>query len=250
MGALHAGHLSLVKLAKEHADVVIATIFVNPTQFAATEDLDRYPRPVESDLKQLRDASVDAVFLPTVAMMYPRPGATVDPPPVAEPLEGQHRPGHFRGVCTVVLKLFNLAGPDVAVFGQKDYQQLRVIADMVADLNVPVQIVAGPIVRDPDALAMSSRNVYLSDDQRAAALCIPAALDVVAAAAAAGQTDVADLEHLLRQALTRLNRLDYAVIVDAATLRPIDRLAGPAVALIAGHVGATRLIDNRLIDVG
>ncbi len=250
MGALHAGHLSLVKLAQRNADAVVVTIFVNPTQFAPTDDLDRYPRPVDEDLKKLSDAGVTAVFLPTEAMMYPRPGATVCPPPVAEPLEGHHRPGHFRGVCTVVLKLLNLVQPDVAVFGQKDFQQLRVIEDMVADLNVPVTILRGSTARDADGLAMSSRNVYLTADQRSTALAIPAALQSVAAAVTSGQTDVDGLQSKLRERLTPLDRLDYAVVVDARTLLPIDRLKRPAVALVAGHVGGTRLIDNRILDVG
>lgn len=245
MGALHEGHLALVDEARRNADRVVVTIFVNPTQFAPTEDLNRYPRPIEQDLRLLAGRAVDAVFMPENETIYPPGfGTYVDPPPVAGPLEGQHRPSHFRGVATVVLKLLQIIPADVAVFGQKDFQQLRVIEDMVRDLNVPTRIIGHGIVRDPDGLAMSSRNAYLTDQQRITALSLSRALRAIASLVASATTDVATLEAVLRDHLRNMDSVDYAVIVDAQTLAPIVRIDRPAVALIAARIGSTRLIDN------
>ncbi|MGC6442657.1 MAG: pantoate--beta-alanine ligase [Rubripirellula sp.] len=258
MGALHDGHLSLVEIGKQQCDRAAATIFVNPTQFAPHEDLDQYPRTLEQDLQRLQSLGTDAVFVPEVAAMYPDGCSTsIVPPRVANRLEGQHRPEHFGGVCTIVLKLFQCLPCDVAVFGRKDYQQWRVIESMVADLNLPVKVVAGEIVRDPDGLAMSSRNRYLSVAERQSALVIPQALDQLVSQVTQGQKDVALLQANLLRSLdgggiedsARVDSVDYAVIVDAKTLEPILELDRPAVALIAARVGATRLIDNRLIEV-
>lgn len=258
MGALHEGHLELVRRARQLADCVVVTIFVNPTQFAPHEDFQRYPRTFEQDLRLLAAEQVDMVFAPASQEMYGERFSTyVTPPAVAQPLEGQFRPDHFRGVCTVVLKLFNILPAHVAVFGQKDYQQARVIADMAADLDVPIALEIVPTVRQPDGLALSSRNRYLSADERGRALGLAAALQHAAQQHAQGQRDAAQLEAGM-QAILRdagVDRIDYAAVVDPVTLQPFTQPisdAGPAtepvaVALIAAHVGRTRLIDNRLL---
>lgn len=251
MGALHAGHLSLVTEARRRADAVAVSIFVNPTQFGPNEDFSRYPRPIEDDLRMCREAGVDLVFAPTPAEMYP-PGAVavdVNVPPLAGTFEGAIRPGHFAGVCRVVTKLFNIVAPNVACFGEKDFQQLTVLRAMVRGLDVPIEIVGCPTLRDPDGLAMSSRNRYLSGPERQRALSISRALADVRAAYAAGTRDADELRSVLRATLARgdeavLTRLDYATIVDGVTL------AEPAVAdegcraIVAMKVGTTRLIDN------
>ncbi len=225
MGALHDGHLSLVRRAKSQCDVCVVSIFVNPTQFAPNEDLSRYPRPLERDLELIAGEGADAVFLPTSAVMYPPGfGSYVMPPPVGLPLEGQSRPEHFRGVTTVVLKLLQIIPADAAFFGQKDYQQLRVIQDMVRDLNVPTEIVSCPIVRDEDGLAMSSRNRYLSDEQRIIALSLSRALDRAAGCIACGETDIAKIEQLMKNELSGCDSIDYAVVVDTKTLLPLKIL--------------------------
>lgn len=248
MGALHDGHLTLVRQAKAQCDVCVVSIFVNPTQFAANEDLSRYPRPLERDLELISNEGADAVFLPTNSVMYPRGfGCFVMPSPVALPLEGQFRPDHFRGVTTVVMKLLQIIPADAAFFGQKDYQQLRVIEEMVRDLNVATEIVPCSIVRDEDGLARSSRNRYLSDEQRQIALSLPRALDRVADMVASGQRQVAILEQTMMDLLSACDGVDYAVVVDPESLQPIDTLAHRAVALIAARVGNTRLIDNRIL---
>lgn len=248
MGALHEGHLSLVRRAKSQCDLCVATIFVNPAQFAADEDLSRYPRPLQHDLDMLEGENVDAVFLPTDAIMYPSGfGTYVAPPPVALPLEGRFRLDHFRGVTTVVMKLFQIIPADAAFFGQKDFQQLRVIEHMVRDLNVPIEIVSCEIVREQDGLAMSSRNRYLDAQQRSTALSLSAALNQAALLVRDGETCVETLQAAMQTQLSACDCVDYAVVVDADTLHPIPNLTRRAVALIAAHVGNTRLIDNRIL---
>jgi pantoate--beta-alanine ligase len=253
MGALHAGHLSLVEIARQRADTVVATIFVNPTQFGPQEDFSKYPRTLEADLAALSAAGCDVVFVPAADEIYPPGFSTyVEPPSVAQPLEGVCRPGHFRGVATIVLKLFNLVPADIACFGQKDYQQLIVIRRMALDLNLPIEIIPCPIVREPDGLAMSSRNRYLSPTERQQALALSRALDRAEQLAAAGERDggkIAEAMHaVLRQA--GISRVDYAVVADSETLAEKPKLDGPAVALLAAFVGTTRLIDNRLLNPG
>ncbi|KKB08282.1 pantoate--beta-alanine ligase [Devosia chinhatensis] len=248
MGALHAGHVSLMELARERADVVIASIFVNPLQFGPNEDLSRYPRPIEADIEKLEAAGVDALFLPSVEDMYP-PGAStfVDEAMVSLPLCGAERPGHFRGVATVVLKLFNLVQPDVALFGQKDAQQCAVIERMVRDLDVPVEIVRGPIVREADGLALSSRNVYLSPEDRAAAPFLYESLAAVADAYRAGETDPEKLASIGRSVLAGSERiaLQYWEVRDPQSLGAIAKVgARGALLAVAAHLGTTRLIDN------
>lgn len=258
MGALHEGHLELVRRARELADCVVVTIFVNPTQFAPHEDFQRYPRTFEQDLSLLANENVAMVFAPGRGEMYSERFSTfVSPPAVAQPLEGCFRPDHFRGVCTVVLKLFNIIPAHVAVFGQKDYQQARVIADMTLDFDLPITLEIAPTVRQPDGLAMSSRNRYLSDAERGRALALVAALRQAAQQHAAGERDAAQLEATMRDTLHQagIDRIDYAAVVNPVTLQPFEQLisdafpaADPvAVALIAAHVGSTRLIDNQLL---
>ncbi len=250
MGALHEGHLSLVRIARQRADRVVASIFVNPTQFGPREDFSRYPRTLDSDLAALSAAGCDLVLVPSADDIYPPGFSTfVEPPAVAAPWEGVCRPGHFRGVATVVLKLFHLMPADFACFGQKDYQQLLVIRRMTLDLGLPIEIVACPTIRDPDGLAMSSRNRYLSPTQRQQALAISQALAGAARSVAAGERDAALLCEQMRNMLhaAGIDRIDYATIADAETLAELRSLDRPAVALIAAHVGSTRLIDNRLL---
>lgn len=251
MGALHAGHVSLVEASCRVCDKTVATIFVNPTQFAAGEDLDRYPRTLDEDLERLESAGADLVFTPTVDAMYPEGFSTyVKPPAIAQPLEGEHRPEHFQGVTTVVMKLFQIIPANDAFFGQKDFQQAAVIAAMCRDLNVGVAVHMCPIVRQPDGLAMSSRNRYLDTDQRQRALALYRALGQVQGALRQGQRDVAALQSMMRATLIEapVDSIDYCVIVDPTTLSPLARVDRPAVALIAAHVGTTRLIDNMLLD--
>lgn len=248
MGALHAGHLSLVRRGREICDRVVASVFVNPMQFGAGEDLDRYPRTLDDDCQALAELGVDFVFVPTTDQMYPHDGAaSVQPPSLAKSLEGVFRPTHFSGVATVVMKLFQILPATHAIFGRKDYQQLRVVESMVGDLNVPIDIVGCETVREADGLAMSSRNRYLSSSQRERALAISRALDDAAERVAAGCVDVGVLERALGDHLSPLDRVDYAVVVDADSLQPLSELDRDAVALIAGHVGSTRLIDNRIL---
>jgi pantoate--beta-alanine ligase len=252
MGALHAGHLSLVHAARQSCDAVAVTIFVNPTQFAPHEDLQRYPRTLKEDLQLLGDQA-QMVFTPTPEQMYP-PGfsTSVDPPSVARDLEGVARPHHFRGVATVVLKLLQILPAERAFFGQKDFQQLCVVQQMVRDLDVPVEIVPCPTLRDPDGLAMSSRNRYLSGQQRESALGLIRALRHTAERVASGQRCVAVLESEMQGVLAQhgIERIDYATVRDRTTLQPLVNVTGAAIALIAAHVGTTRLIDNWLLEVG
>ncbi len=243
MGYLHDGHLGLVKRARELADQVVASIFVNPTQFGPNEDFSRYPRDEAGDLAKLAAAGVDAVFAPEAAALYPAGFDTyVVPEELAKGLDGASRPGHFRGVCTVVCLLFRITRCDVAVFGEKDYQQLGIIRRMTRDLWLDVDIVGHPTVREPDGLAMSSRNVYLSADERKSALSLSRTLFAMRETAAR-EKDVARLLEAGRASLGEV-KLDYLAIVGADDLRPLARLDRPARALVAAFVGKTRLIDN------
>lgn len=248
MGALHDGHLTLARTARTENDVVVMSIFVNPTQFNEAADLAAYPRDEERDLALAAAAGVDLVFAPDAEEMYPRGHATsvrVDGP-LAEVLEGASRGrGHFDGVATVVTKLLLASGADRAYFGAKDAQQARVVQRVVADLNIPTQIRVVPTVRDPDGLALSSRNVHLTDEQRQAALAIPRALQTIVAAVKAGGRDVARLEQVGRDVLADSDvETEYLAVVDSLTLEPLTTLSGPALAAVAGRVGTTRLIDN------
>lgn len=254
MGALHQGHLSLVHASKKSCEDTVATIFVNPTQFAPGEDLAKYPRTLEADLESLQRAGADAVFLPDAESVYP-PGlsTSIDPPAVASVLEGEHRPSHFAGVATIVLKLFHMVPASHAFFGQKDYQQFCVIESMVRDLNVPIHLVACPIVRETDGLAMSSRNRYLGDHERVRALTLSAALQVAEKSLIPEQTDFSQVEAQMRGVLDGnadnpgVDAVDYAVVVSPRTLRPVQTSDDGAIALVAARVGQTRLIDNRLL---
>lgn len=250
MGYLHAGHLSLVGEARQRADEVVVTIFVNPVQFGPNEDFEKYPRDEERDLALCREAGVSAVFMPPVAGMYaPDASVYVTEERLSGGLCGAKRPGHFRGVCTVVAKLFNIALPHVAVFGQKDYQQAAVIRRMVRDLNFPLEVVVAPIMREPDGLAMSSRNVYLAGDERVRALGLSEALAAAAAAVAGGaRCDAAALRQRMCDALERRAlAVDYVEVVDAETLEPVAEARQGHVALVAAFCGRTRLIDNRVL---
>ena len=250
MGALHEGHARLIEACRAEAPFVVVSVFVNPTQFGPGEDFARYPRSPEADRRVCGDAGATVIFAPGVETMYPGgPAATfVEVPGLTDVLEGASRPGHFRGVATVVLKLLNIVGPDVAYFGEKDYQQLRVVRRMVADLDVPVTIRGVPTVREPDGLALSSRNRYLDPDQRRAATVLSRALRAAADAVAAGEADADRVRQVLKGTIESegLARLDYAEVADADTLEPLKAL-GPgrrAVALVAARVGPARLIDN------
>ncbi|QOW23746.1 pantoate--beta-alanine ligase [Lysobacter sp. H23M47] len=247
MGNLHAGHQSLVRLAREHADRVVASVFVNPTQFGPGEDYERYPRTVDADLSALEEAGADAMWLPSVETMYPYGmGGVVEirVPGVTGVLEGAHRPGHFDGVTTVVARLFNQVQADVAVFGRKDYQQLAVIRYMVRELAFPVELMAAPIVREADGLAMSSRNQYLSPPDRQTATAIHRALQAAREAAGAGTP----LRTVEQDAAARLTAAGFAVDYVAIRHRDLStadsHAAGPLVALAAARLGSTRLIDN------
>jgi pantoate--beta-alanine ligase len=250
MGFLHAGHMSLVERARRENASAAVSIFVNPTQFAATEDLSTYPRDETRDLEMLREAGVDAVFMPAPAEMYPPDFDTwVTPGAVAEPLEGRARPGHFRGVATVVLKLFSVVQPDRAYFGQKDAQQLRVISKMVKDLDVPVEIVGMPIVREPDGLAMSSRNTYLGAEERRAALVLSLSLQHAETLWRDGVTSAEALRAALTTTINAepLAALDYVSVADPLTLRELDDTGAGALVSLAVRVGKARLIDNALL---
>ncbi|GAA4223455.1 pantoate--beta-alanine ligase [Actinomadura meridiana] len=249
MGALHEGHRSLIRRARRSADTVAVSIFVNPLQFGPDEDFDRYPRTLDADLDICADEGVNLVFVPPRSVMYPdEPQVTVRSGPIGEVVEGASRPGHFDGMLTVVLKLLNLVRPDLAIFGEKDAQQLAVIRRMVADLNVPVEIVGAPTIREPDGLALSSRNRYLSADERQTALALSLALHAGSDAVTKGpDTVLAAAATVLDKAATANPPLllDYVVLVDPATFLPVTPVyTGPAVLAVAGRVGATHLIDN------
>lgn len=247
MGALHPGHVSLVEESAQRCGYTVVTVFVNPTQFGPNEDFTRYPRTLENDVRLVAAAGADLVFAPPTEVVYPPGHATfVEMQGVTEPLEGDCRPGHFRGVATVVLKLFNMVGPDLAFFGRKDFQQCLVIKQLVRDFDLPIEIRICPTVREADGLAMSSRNVYLSADERKHALTLNRALKKAEQAVAAGERDVWKIRDTLQTELAADPgvRVQYAVVADAETLREPATLDRPCVALIAAFVGKTRLIDN------
>ncbi len=250
MGALHKGHLSLIQNARQQCDFVAVSVFVNPTQFGPSEDFARYPRTLDNDARKCEQAGVDLIFAPDAQEMYPSGfDSWVEIDGVSTILEGKSRPGHFRGVATVCLKLFHIIQADRAYFGQKDYQQLLIIKKMVRDLNVPVEIVPVQTVREPDGLALSSRNRYLNDYQRQAALVLQQALQAAKRVYDSGQRDRRALEQTLRGTLSSqpLAEVDYAVVVDAESLLPVDNIDRPAVALLAVRIGTTRLIDNLIL---
>jgi pantoate--beta-alanine ligase len=250
MGYLHDGHLSLLRAARARADVVILTIFVNPTQFGPNEDLSRYPRDEDGDLAKARPTGLDLAFCPDAAAMYPAGAQTfVEVRELAGPLCGEKRPGHFTGVATIVTKLFHLTKPHLAFFGEKDYQQLAVIRRMTRDLDFGIEIVGMPIVREPDGLAMSSRNVYLSPEERRQALALIRGLDAARAAVEAGERSAAAIVAACRAPIEAAAdaRIDYVELRDADELTPVGELTRPAVLALAVFVGKTRLLDNRVL---
>lgn len=251
MGALHIGHISLIEAAVKDCDFVVVSIFVNPTQFGPGEDFEKYPRPFEADLKICRQAGAKVVFAPTPAEMYPRENLTwVTVEKLTEPLCGRSRPVHFRGVTTVCSKLFNIVTPDVAYFGQKDAQQAIVIKRMVADLNMPPEIIVCPTVREPNGLAISSRNQYLSAQQREDAANIYKSLQTCRQMIDAGTTDshkiIAEMQKILHKIPS--GQIEYVSIVDADSLENLDKITGKVLAAVAIKVGPARLIDNILVD--
>ncbi len=259
MGALHDGHLSLVRQSQSDTDLTVVSIYVNPTQFAPEEDLSKYPRPFERDLELLQELGVTHVFAPSDDVMYPKMtvesetgygGTLVHPPEVAKSFEGQRRPTHFQGVATIVLKLFNAVQPDIAYFGQKDFQQTLVVEQMVKDLNLPVKIQVCPIVREESGLALSSRNVYLSDSDKTQALAISQCLHEAENMIRAGQTRREVIENKMQAILQAadIQNIDYATVACAQTLGQPDEIKTPAVCLVAAYVGNTRLIDNIVIE--
>ena len=247
MGALHEGHFALVDAVAATADRIVVTIFVNPLQFNQSADFDSYPRPIDGDLEQCEAAGVHAVYAPTAAAMYsPRFQTHVEPGELADRLEGPMRPGHFRGVATVVTKLFGATRPDVAAFGRKDFQQLAIVRRMVDDLDLGVRILGVPIMREPDGLAMSSRNVRLTPDDRAAATVLSAALFEARERVRAGECDATTVVGGVTDRITAVEgaRLEYVELVDAETLRSVDTIAARAALLVAAWFGDVRLIDN------
>jgi pantoate--beta-alanine ligase len=251
MGALHAGHLSLIRTALAESQPVIASIFVNPTQFGPSEDFQKYPRTLEADSKKLEDAGVDYLFAPEASEIYPPGFSTwVNVEGLSERLEGRARRGHFRGVTTVVLKLLEIVQPHKAFFGRKDAQQARIIRQMARDLHLDSEIVVCPIVREPDGLAMSSRNAYLNPAERRAATILFRALDGARASISRGERDALRLTAAMREALRTepLAEPEYVELVDAETLEPVTQLRGVCLALLAVRIGAVRLIDNLLIE--
>jgi pantoate--beta-alanine ligase len=253
MGALHEGHVSLVNEVRDAgATHIVLTIFVNPTQFAATEDLSRYPRTFDEDLKRCEHAAVDLVFAPDTETMYPAGYQTyVSVDTMTQALEGSFRPTHFRGVTTIVAKLFNATGPCIAAFGRKDYQQWRVIETMARDLEMPVEVLGCPILREPDGLAMSSRNRYLSETDRERALCLSRGLNAAGKAFGAGERRAEKLTALVSKEVTKgCDRVDYVALVDADDLTPVTgQIERSVTLLIAAHLGTTRLIDNTTLVV-
>jgi pantoate--beta-alanine ligase len=249
MGALHKGHVSLIKIAQQHADLVVCSIFVNPTQFTDPKDLERYPRPLEHDIKMLEDAGCNVVFMPSVKEMYPvKEDWHIDLGPAEFLLEGEFRRGHYQGVTQIVKKLFDAVSPDVALFGQKDFQQVLMIKNMVAHFNMPVELISCPIIREDDGLAMSSRNIHLSPEDRQHSLILSSALAYIK-----DNFDKESISQLLSNAKEMVNRfpgveLDYLTIADGETLQPAtEKSQSNLVALVAAKVGETRLIDNMLL---
>lgn len=252
MGYLHEGHLSLVKKARENSDFVCASVFVNPIQFGPNEDYNKYPRDIERDIKLLEENGCDLVFIPSVEEMYPNERlTTVSVIKITNKLCGAYRPGHFDGVCTVVTKLFNIFTPDIAVFGQKDAQQVAVIKKMVEDLNIPVKIIASPIVRDKDGLALSSRNVYLSDDERHAALILNKSLKEAEKILKSGERNAENIISRVKNILESepLCKIQYVSCVHPDTLEDLMAINDKALIAIACYIGNTRLIDNLLWSV-
>lgn len=252
MGALHIGHTSLIERAVEECDFVVVSIFINPTQFGPAEDYDKYPRDLDADLKICKKTGVDVVLAPPVEQMYAARNLTwVNVEKLTEPLCGRFRPGHFRGVTTVCAKLFNIVGADVAYFGQKDAQQALVIKRMVTDLNMPLEIVICPTVREPDGLAVSSRNQYLTDQQRKDAACIYKALRKCRQMIDAGVEDAQDIINQIHKVINQVPsiEIEYLSIVDADTLQPVEHINGTILVAIAVRIGKVRLIDNILLDL-
>lgn len=251
MGAFHEGHRSLMRRAKDERDVTVVSIFVNPLQFGDARDLETYPRGEEADLAAAEREGVDLVFAPSVDEMYPggEPEVTVDPGPLGERFEGASRPGHFRGVATVVAKLFSVVGPCSAYFGEKDAQQLAVVRRMVRDLSLPAEVRCGPVVREPDGLALSSRNRLLSPEQREAATCLFLALSEAAELARAGERDARRLVAAMAREIgaTSQARIDYVAVVDEDSFEELTAIAGPARALVAARFGRVRLIDTLVL---
>ncbi len=253
MGALHIGHICLIEKAVKGSDFVVVSIFVNPTQFGPGKDFEKYPRSFESDLEICRKAGVDVVFAPSPQEMYKKENLTwVNVEKLTEPLCGRSRPRHFRGVTTVCAKLFNIVEPDVAYFGQKDAQQAIVIKRMVADLNMPLEIVVCPAVREPDGLAVSSRNKYLSEQQRKDATYIYKSLKKCESLVEAGTTDSKTIIGEMKQILNQVPsiEIEYISIVDAESLQELERITGKALAAVAVKIGSARLIDNIIVDAG
>jgi len=250
MGFLHEGHLSLVDIAREQADLVVMTIFINPTQFGPDEDLDRYPRDFDRDCKLCKERKVAVVFAPEAEEMYPADSSTwVTEIPLSSSLCGTSRPDHFRGITTIVTKLFNAVLPDIAVFGEKDFQQAQVIKRMVRDLNIPVKIVTGPLIREADGLALSSRNKYLSVAERQQALSINQALQEAREKIDAGEWDAQIIRDLIELRISQNEgKIDYIAIVDAKDLSEIKEIAGRVLIAIAAVFGKTRLIDNIVVE--
>ncbi|RSL15519.1 pantothenate synthetase [Edaphobacter aggregans] len=252
MGALHEGHLSLIRTAKKQCEIVVATIFVNPTQFGPNEDFSRYPRTFASDCALLEAEGVDILFAPSVEDMYPTSTSRtfIEVPGISDRLDGLSRPGHFRGVATVVAKLFHIVSPDRAYFGQKDAAQVAVLRAMVHDLNFPVEVIVCPTVRDADGLALSSRNQYLSPEERTRALALSRSLGNATAQASKGTHDASQLKSAILQDLqsTPTLKIDYVEIVDPTTLEPIADLQAGALIAVAAWIGKTRLIDNALLS--
>jgi len=251
MGALHQGHISLLDYTRQHCDRLVVSIFVNPIQFNKKDDLEKYPRTWEQDTARCAEAGADVIYAPDAAVMYPAGFQTkVAVGAMAQGLCGAFRPGHFDGVTTVVLKLFNAVRPHLAVFGQKDYQQLKVIQRMCQDLDLEVEVVGCPTVREPDGLALSSRNVHLSPSERRQSLCLYKALSRARALAQAGEREAAALIAAARREIesSPLARLEYLEVVDAETLEPVSRLERPARMCLAAWLGDTRLIDNMGLD--
>ena len=251
MGYLHEGHASLMERARKECDRVVASIFVNPMQFGANEDLDSYPRDLKADAALCESIGVDLIFHPEVSEMYEDGFCSfVDMNGLTKELCGKSRPIHFRGVCTVVSKLFHIVQPDRAYFGQKDAQQLAVIRRMVRDLNMPLEIVGCPIIREEDGLAKSSRNTYLSAEERQAALCLSRGLNKGRAAIEAGETDAAKVRQIITEEIEAepMSRIDYVEIVDWNNLEPVDSTEGSILAAVAVYIGKTRLIDNFIIE--